>query len=136
MHPSPEFFQNLAAYSWPGSVRELVNTLERALAVSHDFPVLFPQHLPYHIRIEAARARSHSDMRSAKIQTENNGLSTTDFPSLRDYRNRAASEAERAYLKKLVASTEGNSKDGAKIAHISTSRYYELLKKHGLIPNE
>jgi transcriptional regulator with GAF, ATPase, and Fis domain len=46
---SPESLQILTAYSWPGNIRELQNTLERA-AVLTDTGMIDPPHLAVHIR--------------------------------------------------------------------------------------
>ena len=53
---SPEFHDVLMAYDWPGNVRELIQALEKAIVSAKDEPVLFPKHLPEHIRIHLARA--------------------------------------------------------------------------------
>jgi two-component system response regulator AtoC len=43
---SPETQSVLAARSWPGNARELRNSLEHAIAMSGDEPVIAPRHLP------------------------------------------------------------------------------------------
>ena len=53
---SPDFFEALEAHNWPGNVRELINTLDKALAEARFDPVLFPRHLPLHIRVMVTRA--------------------------------------------------------------------------------
>jgi two-component system NtrC family response regulator len=53
---SPDFLEVLLAYDWPGNVRELIKALEKAIISAKDEPVLFPQHLPDHIRIDLVRA--------------------------------------------------------------------------------
>ncbi|NJD91388.1 MAG: sigma-54-dependent Fis family transcriptional regulator, partial [Geobacter sp.] len=41
----PEAMRLLAAYSWPGNIRELKNSIER-ICIMHNSPLLLPQHLP------------------------------------------------------------------------------------------
>jgi DNA-binding NtrC family response regulator len=41
----PEAMRRLAAYSWPGNIRELKNSIER-ICIMHNSPLLLPQHLP------------------------------------------------------------------------------------------
>jgi two-component system NtrC family response regulator len=53
---SPEFFDILISYPWPGNVRELINALERALVNGRYERILFPKHLPTHIRAKIARS--------------------------------------------------------------------------------
>ncbi len=43
---SPEALRLLTAYSWPGNVREMENTLERAILM-HDGEALLPEHLHF-----------------------------------------------------------------------------------------
>ena len=52
---SPDFFDVLAAYTWPGNIREVVNTLDRCLAAARYEPTLFPKHLPPNIRIQVVQ---------------------------------------------------------------------------------
>jgi transcriptional regulator with GAF, ATPase, and Fis domain len=48
---SPQSLQILTAYSWPGNIRELRNTLERA-SVLTDTGMIEPQHLAVHINVD------------------------------------------------------------------------------------
>lgn len=52
---SGEAMMLLSHYSWPGNIRELENTMERACVLaSHDETCLLPNHLPLKIRQKAA----------------------------------------------------------------------------------
>ncbi len=53
---SPDFINNLTRYSWPGNIRELVNTLEGAVSKAFNEPILFPKHLPDNIRVNVIRS--------------------------------------------------------------------------------
>ncbi|MGZ5423562.1 MAG: sigma-54-dependent transcriptional regulator, partial [Candidatus Aminicenantales bacterium] len=53
---SPDFLEVLLNYDWPGNIRELIQALEKAIISAKEEPVLFPKHLPDHIRIHLARA--------------------------------------------------------------------------------
>jgi two-component system NtrC family response regulator len=52
---SPEFIETLCVYDWPGNIRELVNALESALVAAHNETMLYPKHLPTHIRVRLIR---------------------------------------------------------------------------------
>lgn len=52
---SPEFLQTLKAYSWPGNIRELINTLDQVMITAGDKKTLFARDLPNHIRIQALK---------------------------------------------------------------------------------
>ena len=54
---SAEAHDAFAAYSWPGNVRELLYAIERAALASHDEHLILLQHLPMHLRAQAARSR-------------------------------------------------------------------------------
>jgi len=126
---SPEFFEALAAYEWPGNVRELVNTMERAIAAARQDPILFPKHLPTHIRIDVVRA-SINKVTSAGVSQKGGDESLRALPNLRDFRENAIFEAEQHYLHDLMALTGGNITEACKVSGLSRPRLYALLKKY------
>jgi two-component system NtrC family response regulator len=128
---SPEFLEALTSYDWPGNVRELVNTLERAIAAARQDPILFPKHLPTHIRIQVARA-SIGKGTSSKGGLRGSAATFEVLPNLRDFREAAISEAEQRYLHDLMSVTGGNIKEACQISGLSRPRLYALLKKHNL----
>ncbi|MCL4691628.1 MAG: sigma-54 dependent transcriptional regulator [Candidatus Hydrogenedentes bacterium] len=127
---SPEFFDTLARYPWPGNVRELVQALESAVANAHRHDTLFPLHLPDHIRVHVARM-------STQCQSFH-GLLTPDavppeaLPTLNTVREAAIRNSESAYLKELLAHTQGRIDEACRISGLSRSRLYALLKEHGI----
>ena len=126
---SPEFFEALAAYDWPGNVRELVNTMERAIAAARQDPILFPKHLPTHIRIDVVRA-SISKETPVEVSHKGGGSSLKTLPNLRDFRENVISEAEQHYLHELMSRTGGNIEEACKISGLSRPRLYALLKNY------
>jgi two-component system NtrC family response regulator len=126
---SPEFFEALDSYEWPGNVRELVNTMERVIAAARQDPILFPKHLPTHIRIDVVRA---SINREAPVEFSEKGDvgPPSPLPNLRDFRENAIAEAEQQYLYDLMSLTGGNIKEACKISGLSRPRLYALLKKY------
>jgi two-component system NtrC family response regulator len=129
---SPELMDLLHRYPWPGNVRELVNALERAIVSARHEPVLFPKHLPVHIRTEMARA-SASNGNSSKASNHERGDSPQAIPTLKDLRKDTLSEVERKYLKNLLGATGKNIQEACRISGLSRSRLYSLLKKHRLV---
>lgn len=124
---SPEFLDTLKAYHWPGNVRELVNTLDRALTAAHFEPTLFPNHLPVEIRVRRARAKV--DRKTSDENTAPESPSRT-LPKIRDFREMACAQAEKHYLRDLIALCDGDVKEACRIAGVSQSRLYALLQKH------
>jgi two-component system NtrC family response regulator len=123
---SPEFFDILGSYHWPGNVRELINALERALITARHDRILFPKHLPTHIRVHLVRS-SLREQYPAKVNP-NDSLKL--FPGLQDVREKAVAGAEKKYLKDLILFTKGDIKEACRISGLSRSRLYLLLKKH------
>ncbi|MDA8415282.1 MAG: sigma-54 dependent transcriptional regulator [Desulfobacteraceae bacterium] len=126
---SPDFLKMLAAYSWPGNVRELVNTLERTIAAARNELILFPKHLPIHLRIEVTKT---TIKRETPFQppAELSGPST--LPQLHELRDSIYSNAEKQYLHDLMALTENNVAEACRVSGLSLSRFYALLKKQGI----
>ena len=126
---SSEFLDVLMNYHWPGNVRELVNALEKAIIGARYEPILFPKHLPTHIRIQLARAKASRSV-SPEAGAKDNPTMPESLPKLKDYRNEAMAEMERKYLKDLLTMTQGNISDALRISGLSRSRLYGLLKKY------
>jgi two-component system NtrC family response regulator len=126
---SPEFLDVLKEYSWPGNVRELIQSLEKALLSAKDDPILYPQHLPDHIRIHITRSvlqkKPGAPSAAPASPAEPEGPS-----NLQDVREAAIADAERLYLKELMARTGGNIAESCRISGLSRSRLYTLLKKY------
>lgn len=131
---SPEFLNAATSYKWPGNVRELIQALEKALLAAKDEPILYPKHLPTHIRIQVARNGVHKK----SVNHDKPGTSTTVPPmppKLKELRVAAVSEAEQKYFKDLVLFTDGNVDEACRISGLSRSRLYTLLKKYRLSPS-
>lgn len=122
---SPEFFKALEAYDWPGNIRELFNTLERALAASHNEPTLFPKHLPMNIRVHFAQT-SVSKVLPAKGSLMKSPGSVKTLPRLRDFHK----AVEKKYLQDLIKLTMGDIREACHISGIARSSLYDHLKKH------
>ena len=133
---SPDFIEALSSYEWPGNVRELVNTLESAVSQAHQVPILFPQHLPTHLRIQMARASvvlTGDIPKEAEFveKAEERYFSSSEMPpTYKDFRVSVVVEAEKAYLQNLMAFTDGDMKKACRISNLSRARLYTLLKKH------
>jgi two-component system NtrC family response regulator len=125
---SPEFLETLKAHPWPGNIRELVNTLDRALAAARFEPTLFPKHLPVDIRVQRARASVNHKTASEAGHVQDGPPHT--LPSLQEFREAASLLAEKNYLNELIALCEGDLKEACRISGLSQSRLYALLQKH------
>lgn len=127
---APEFLEILTSYSWPGNVRELIQALERSISAAQYDPVLYPKHLPDHIRIAALKSALNS---GGGDEEEYSGYQNLeDMPPIQDMRDLAVDRVEKKYLQDLMAFTKGHIKQSCRISGLSRSRLYTLLKKHGV----
>lgn len=132
---SPEFFETLESHHWPGNVRELFNTMDRVLVAAQDEPILYPYHLPIHIRAEAARATLSDKGGPMDIK---DGTRGTDFstdeplPPFKEYRIRLLEDGEKRYFARIVSLSGGNIKEACRLSGLSRSRLYFFLQKHGV----
>ncbi len=142
---SEDFTAALLAYPWPGNIRELVNTLDGVVALAEESPVLYPVHLPIHIRVRVARSQvgeRETDDASESIHT-NTGRAITPtldvtaqtatdlastLPTLKTFRR----EQDTIYLKRLIDICQGDIKSALSFSGLSRSRLYALLKEHDM----
>jgi transcriptional regulator with GAF, ATPase, and Fis domain len=103
----------LRSYPWPGNVRELQNAVQRLL-VTPDRAL--------------GTARRRAELPVARAA----GTPTKALGPLRIARREAADEFERAYLRDLLARSEGNVTRGAAIAEVSRQMIQKLMRKHDL----
>src|SRR5437867_710369 len=101
-------------YSWQGNVRELRNTLERAVIVC-DGPVVETKHLPPNFGQTAIRT-SAEDPDAVRL-----GVGTT------------VEEAERLLILKTLAATSNNKTRAAEILGISLKTLHNKLKEYGSV---
>jgi two-component system NtrC family response regulator len=126
---SPEFIDTLLAYTWPGNVRELVNSLDRALIAARFDPTLFPAHLPMDVRVEVTRS---SLQRKTSSDETSVGGGSSPLPKLRELRDRLIEQAERQYLRDLMALCHGDILKACELSGLSQSRLYALLQKYDI----
>jgi len=128
---SAAFRDTLTQYAWPGNVRELFQTLESALTVAHDSPILVPKHLPGHIHtlvkqgsLADARRRQDASLAIDGAPAPNGRL------SLKQARDQAIGRFESQYLEELMRHTGANVRLACRISGLSRSRLYALLKRY------
>lgn len=106
---APETLALLTAYSWQGNVRELENTIERAVALARG-AVLTPEDLPERIRSGGA-----SSAILAKAKTKRLTLA----------------ELEREYILEIVRETGGNKSRAAEMLGLDRKTLYRKLDEYG-----
>jgi DNA-binding NtrC family response regulator len=101
---APEAFLILKAYSWSGNVRELANTIERAVIMASD------------ARIQAADLPEA--MRAAVLMKE------------RAKQPQTLSELEADYIIETLSAVKGNKTEAARLLGISRKNLYEKLARY------
>ncbi|MCJ7542720.1 MAG: sigma-54 dependent transcriptional regulator [Desulfobacterales bacterium] len=130
---SSNFFDFCSGYDWPGNVRELFNTIETILFQTPDEPVLFPKHLPEHIRVKVTRTSLETDKEKQEKDSRKEKITQTEtFLSFRDFRAATLEGAEKKYFLSLMLVTRGNIKEACRMSGLSRSGLYSFLKKHAI----
>jgi transcriptional regulator with PAS, ATPase and Fis domain len=99
----PRCYDYMTQYPWPGNIRELSNTLERALLMSRD-GVVRPEHLPRPM------------------------LEPESAPAAPDRRPRSLAEVEREHIEAVLRHTNGNRTEAARILGIGATTLWRKMK--------
>ncbi len=127
---APDFIENLAAYNWPGNIRELHQTVEQIFAESVDAPTLYSIHLPQQMRIQLARDGVQKSSTPSDTKAVQNNPPTS-LPPWKTFKI----ESERNYMKDIMRLSNNNIKKACDISSLSRARIYQLLEKHGINSN-
>jgi two-component system NtrC family response regulator len=128
---SAAFQGTLVQYTWPGNVRELFQTLESALTVAHDSPILVPKHLPGYIHTQVKQGSLTDARKHLSAVPRNEGASASAGRlSLKEARDQAISRFEAQYLEELMRYAQTDVRLACRISGLSRSRLYALLKKY------
>jgi two-component system, NtrC family, response regulator len=127
---SPEFVEFILDYDWPGNVRELAHAIEMVIAEARQEPLLYPKHLPNHIRIQVARKRLKKKTSVNSVPTDGILQGSANLYTLREARVSGLAALESRYLTDLMDCTGGDMREACRISGLSTPRLYGLLKQH------
>jgi len=111
---SPEAEELLAAYRWPGNIRELRNVIERIVVLENDELVL-PEHLPAEILRRMERTEG---MPQPGLTIPDTGLSLE--------------EVERSLIVQALEKTGQNKTQAAKLLGVTYDSLRYQVKKFGL----
>lgn len=142
---SEDFLLALQEYSWPGNIRELINTLNYALSNSFNSKQLYPNHLPPEIRSCYTKSLIETSTKKLAMQpsflNENTKnvcveIEEKDLPCFKELRNVYLKKIEYEYLLVLINKTNWDIKKACSISRLSRARLYELLQKHEITKND
>jgi two-component system response regulator AtoC len=111
----------LAAYPWPGNVRQLENVMERLVILTDSSTVAAPD-----VRAELARIDSLAQPAHAEP------VAATTLEASAVLLDDAVRKAERRVLEKALKNADGNRTVAARILGISRRSLYYKLEEHGL----
>ena len=111
----------LESYSWPGNVRQLANTIERATILAED----------NHVTMDDLPADILQDSTKPEPVTVVGGEEETADTSSVQFSGRL-DELERAHIVEVLESTRGNKAQAARTLGIHRRKLYRLLEKYGL----
>jgi DNA-binding NtrC family response regulator len=119
-------------YAWPGNIRELENLVKRYVIVGNEAQIIreLSTHKPIvssvpEAPVSSAAVDPPSPVAVPPVQTGGNGAEF-EMPSLLEIGRRAAMQAEREAIERVLAQTRWNRRQAAKILKIS---YKALLNK-------
>jgi two-component system response regulator HydG len=110
----------LAAYHWPGNIRELENVLARAAILASGEEIL-PEDIPLSASREGAVSAPAPEI-------------ATEGRTLRDIVDDATRAVERAALRDALDKSGGSPTRAAKLLGISRASIYNKMKEHGIQP--
>jgi two-component system response regulator HydG len=116
---SPATMARLAAYDYPGNVRELRNAIEHAVILCTG-PEISPDELPR--PFQRATERAESKGRKARVES----------PTLGVLREQWLAPLEKRYLVDLLAEHRGNVRAAAAAAGVDPVTMYRLLRRRGV----
>jgi two-component system response regulator AtoC len=114
--------QGFAEYPWPGNVRELENMVKRIVVLQREDT----------IAEEIFGATQQLALNASEAEPEPELDPTQEGVSLRDIGKRAAREAERRALRRVLYETNWNRKKAAKILEVSYKTLLQKIKECGL----
>jgi two-component system, NtrC family, response regulator AtoC len=108
----------LCAYSWPGNIRELENSMEQAVVLSNQ-PLLTPDDLPVTVRDHAASTSVHCPPLNGQFL----------FPD-----NPTLEEVKKRYVLHVLSRNQGNVSRTARVLNIDRRSLYRMLGRYKVEP--
>jgi len=108
----------LAAYDYPGNIRELVNIIQRAVVLSEG-DMVDVQHLPPNILPPAIHKNGKAHPASFRLAKQ-----------------RVLEDFERRYIIDCLCTASGNITQASNIAGMHVKNFFVKMKAHGIEPNE
>ena len=121
---SKQLIKILKDYAWPGNVRELSNVMEAAVIETGHDPVVYPKHLPTHIRVSYLNKdkKKHQAPKQPSNRENNSPLTYGEYKAIRD----------QAYFQHLMEICEYDVTKASQHAELSVPSIYRHLGLAGI----
>ena len=119
----------LAAYRWPGNVRQLQNAVERAAVLTGATTEIQPQDLPEEVREALAAEGAHG---SAHVAGRGPAQPSPDIPDAGINFDAVVTRVERDLLLQSLAKAGGNKMRAAQLLGMKRTTFVEKLKRLGI----
>jgi DNA-binding NtrC family response regulator len=126
---SEEVWDALAAYRWPGNVRQIQNAVERAAVLTGSAPEINLQDLPEEVREAAASDGAHGDAMAVGLKP---GRRPTALPDSGVNFDAVVTKVERDLLLQSLAKAGGNKMRAAQLLGMKRTTFVEKLKRLGI----
>ncbi len=122
----PETMSILESHDWPGNVRELINVLEKTLIADPGIPMVYPMHLPDHIRLSHVKKGLHKSEDPISPGAEQ------PLEEFKSFKEKALERIEKHYFSMLLSNNSWDLDQAAKQSCLSKNRLYHFIRKYQL----
>ncbi len=126
---SGELNKVIDSYPWPGNIREMMNVMEATVIQAGRDTVIYPKHLPAHVRLAFLENIPGTDGDKPK-QDHNQVINPVKKAALpyADYKK----ECDRQYFQNLMSKTGNNIPEASKLSGLSVPSIYRHLSLAGI----
>ena len=117
-------------YAWPGNIRELENLVKRYTIVGNESQIIreLSTHKPIVSSLSSSKVQEITPAAHPSPEFVSNSNTEIEMPSLLEIGKRAAMQAEREAIERVLAQTRWNRRQAAKILKISYKALLNRLK--------
>ncbi|MCK5097662.1 MAG: sigma 54-interacting transcriptional regulator, partial [Desulfobacteraceae bacterium] len=127
---SDEFMDDLNGYNWPGNIRELFNAIDYACSDAFNESILYPKHLPDHIRTFNIKnkLKNQKEFETKYPLPEESTTAPVVTLNLKNY----IEKMKKKYVTDLMSHTNGDIKTACSLSGLSRGHLYALLKEYDI----